>query len=132
MTQASLKTRQMQVDGMDCGNCAKAIEVSLRQLAGVSEAQVSFATACLQVSYDPVQTSETASRDRPGTDSAVAIRSALNILGVSRSGAAGDRLPLCPGHFYTCFYRQLTTLAFDKTGTITQGQPAVQKVYNLS
>ena len=69
----------MQVDGMDCGNCAKAIEVSLRQLAGVSEAQVSFATACLQVSYDPVQTSETASRDRPGTDSAVAIRSALNI-----------------------------------------------------
>jgi hypothetical protein len=52
--------------------------------------------------------------------------------GVSRSGAAGDRLPLCPGHFYTCFYRQLTTLAFDKTGTMTQGQPAVQKVYNLS
>ena len=58
MTQASLKTRQMQVDGMDCGNCAKAIEVSLRQLAGVSEAQLALplrACRCPMIQYRRVK-----------------------------------------------------------------------------
>jgi len=65
MTQIpSLKTQQMQVSGMDCGSCAKTIEVGLRQLTGVKETQVSFATGRLSVSYDPQQISETAIYDR--------------------------------------------------------------------
>lgn len=44
---------------MDCGSCAKTIEVGLQQMTGVSEASVSFATGRLQVSYDPHQVSET-------------------------------------------------------------------------
>lgn len=41
---SSLKTQQLQVAGMDCGSCAKTIEVGLQQLKGVTEASVSFAT----------------------------------------------------------------------------------------
>lgn len=60
----SLKTLQAHVDRMDCGGCAKTIEASLRQLPGVQEAQISFATGRLSVSYDPEQTNEAAIRDR--------------------------------------------------------------------
>jgi Cd2+/Zn2+-exporting ATPase len=53
MTQTpSLKTQSLQVDGMDCGSCAKTIEASLQQLGGVMEASVSFATAKVRVFYD--------------------------------------------------------------------------------
>ncbi|MBR8834749.1 MAG: cadmium-translocating P-type ATPase [Stigonema ocellatum SAG 48.90 = DSM 106950] len=53
MTQThGLRTQQMQVNGMDCGSCAKTIEASLQQLRGVTEASVSFATGRLRVSYD--------------------------------------------------------------------------------
>jgi Cd2+/Zn2+-exporting ATPase len=53
MTQTpSLKTQLLQVDGMDCGSCAKTIEASLQQLNGVMEASVSFATAKVKVFYD--------------------------------------------------------------------------------
>ncbi|AFZ61160.1 cadmium-translocating P-type ATPase [Anabaena cylindrica FACHB-243] len=53
MTQTpSLKTQFLQVDGMDCGSCAKTIEASLQQLGGVMEASVSFATAKVKVFYD--------------------------------------------------------------------------------
>ncbi|WP_238360878.1 heavy metal translocating P-type ATPase [Iningainema tapete] len=65
MTQTpSLKTQQVQVGGMDCGSCAKTIEVGLEQIAGVSEVSVSFATGRLQVSYDPLQVSEATIYDR--------------------------------------------------------------------
>lgn len=54
MTQTpSLKTQFLQVDGMDCGSCAKTIEASLQQLPGVMEASVSFATAKAKVLYNP-------------------------------------------------------------------------------
>lgn len=60
MTQTpALKTQTLQVGGMDCGSCAKTIEVGLQQMTGVSEASVSFATGRLQVAYDPDQVSET-------------------------------------------------------------------------
>ncbi|MEA5583237.1 heavy metal translocating P-type ATPase [Nodularia harveyana UHCC-0300] len=53
MTQTpSLKTQFLQVDGMDCGSCAKTIEASLQQLNGVREASVSFTTAKVKVFYD--------------------------------------------------------------------------------
>ena len=54
MTQTpSLKTQALQINGMDCGSCAKTIEASLQQLRGVTEVSVSFATGKVRVSYDP-------------------------------------------------------------------------------
>jgi Zn2+/Cd2+-exporting ATPase len=65
MTQTpSLKTQHMQVGGMDCGSCAKTIEVSLVSLRGVTEALVSFATGKVQVSYDAEEVTEKAIFDR--------------------------------------------------------------------
>ncbi|ODG98434.1 cadmium-transporting ATPase [Nostoc sp. KVJ20] len=55
---ALTKTLQVQVGGMDCGSCAKTIEVGLQQLPGVSDVSVNFATERLQLSYDPQQVSE--------------------------------------------------------------------------
>ncbi|HLO87293.1 MAG TPA: heavy metal translocating P-type ATPase [Nostocaceae cyanobacterium] len=60
----SLKTQSLQVDGMDCGSCAKTIETSLQQLGGVMEASVSFATAKVKVSYDSNILSEVEIIDR--------------------------------------------------------------------
>lgn len=54
MTQTPfLKTQILRVSGMDCGSCAKTIEVGLQQLSGVTEASVSFATGNIRVSYNP-------------------------------------------------------------------------------
>jgi Zn2+/Cd2+-exporting ATPase len=65
MTQTpSIRTQALQVGGMDCGSCAKTIEVSLQQLRGVSEASVSFATEKVKVSYDPQIVSEKTIFDR--------------------------------------------------------------------
>ncbi|MEH1774940.1 heavy metal translocating P-type ATPase [Nostoc sp.] len=55
---------QAKVGGMDCGSCAKTVEVGLQQIAGVLEASVSFATERMQVSYDPQQVSEKTIYDR--------------------------------------------------------------------
>jgi Cd2+/Zn2+-exporting ATPase len=52
------------VGGMDCGSCAKTIEASLEKTAGINDVSVSFATGRLEVSYDPIQVSETAIEDR--------------------------------------------------------------------
>ncbi|MFW5765800.1 MAG: cation transporter [Coleofasciculus sp.] len=52
------KTLQAQVSGMDCGGCAKTIEASVQQLAGVTEVSVSFASGRLNVSYHPQQVRE--------------------------------------------------------------------------
>lgn len=65
MTQTpSLKTQILQVSGMDCGSCAKTIEVGLQQLRGVTEASVSFATGKVKVSYHQEYLSEKAIYDR--------------------------------------------------------------------
>lgn len=65
MTQTpSLKNQLLQLGGMDCGNCAKTIEKSFRQMAGVTEASVSFATGLLSVSYDPQQVNAVEIRNR--------------------------------------------------------------------
>ncbi|MEI2578096.1 heavy metal translocating P-type ATPase [Scytonema sp. PRP1] len=60
----SLKTLQALVGGMDCGGCAKTIEARLKQLTGVTEAEVNFATGRLSVSYDPKLLNETAIAER--------------------------------------------------------------------
>jgi Zn2+/Cd2+-exporting ATPase len=53
------KTLQVQIGGMDCGSCAKTIEIGLQQIIGVNEASVSFATGRSQISYDPQAVNET-------------------------------------------------------------------------
>lgn len=60
----SLKSQILQVDGMDCGSCAKTIEASLQQLSGVMSASVSFATGQVKVSYDPHLLSEAEIKNR--------------------------------------------------------------------
>ena len=65
MTQTpDLKTQTLQIDGMDCGSCAKTIAASLQQLNGVSEASVSFATGRAKVSYNPLLVSQTTISER--------------------------------------------------------------------
>ncbi|BAZ20975.1 cation-transporting ATPase [Kalymmatonema gypsitolerans NIES-4073] len=61
---ACAKKLQVKVNGMDCGSCAKTIEVGLQQIPGVSEVSVNFATQRLQLSYDPQQISETTIYER--------------------------------------------------------------------
>ncbi|OWY67757.1 cadmium-translocating P-type ATPase [cyanobacterium TDX16] len=57
------KTLQVRVGGMDCGSCAKTIEVGVQQIPGVASVSVSFATERLQVAYDPTMVSETTISD---------------------------------------------------------------------
>lgn len=65
MTQTpSLKTRQMQVGGMDCTSCKMKIEGSLERLRGVAEASVTVATGRLTVTYNPEKVSETTIQER--------------------------------------------------------------------
>ncbi|MFN6540836.1 MAG: heavy metal translocating P-type ATPase [Nostoc sp. EkiNYC01] len=64
---ASLQKLQAKIGGMDCGSCAKTVEVGLQQIAGVLQVSVSFATGRLQVSYDPQQVNKQTISDRVRT-----------------------------------------------------------------
>ncbi|MBD2568040.1 heavy metal translocating P-type ATPase [Anabaena lutea] len=61
---ASNQSLQTIIGGMDCGSCAKTVEVGLQQIAGVLEVSVSFATQRAEISYDPQQVNETAIYNR--------------------------------------------------------------------
>jgi Cd2+/Zn2+-exporting ATPase len=61
---APMKTLQLQIGGMDCGSCAKTIEVGVQKIIGVQEASVSFASERLHISYDPQLVNEKAIYDR--------------------------------------------------------------------
>lgn len=61
---AETKTLQAKVGDMDCGSCAKTVEVALLQIPGVLEASVSFATTRMQVSYNPQVANENTIYDR--------------------------------------------------------------------
>src|SRR5690606_33371438 len=50
---------ELAVDGMWCASCATAIEAVWLRLAGVRQAQVSFATGAAYVQWDPALTSRT-------------------------------------------------------------------------
>jgi Cd2+/Zn2+-exporting ATPase len=43
---------KVKIVGMDCGGCAMTIEDSIRKLAGVTEANVSFTTESMEISGD--------------------------------------------------------------------------------
>lgn len=48
-----LSAMTVQIDGMTCGGCAAAVQASLSQLKGVSQARVSFEEKSATVQYDP-------------------------------------------------------------------------------
>ncbi|MDQ6603837.1 MAG: cadmium-translocating P-type ATPase, partial [Chloroflexota bacterium] len=48
-------TCQLRVTGMDCGDCAKTVEQSLRTLPGVAETTVNFVRGTADVTYDPAR-----------------------------------------------------------------------------
>lgn len=53
----ALKCR-FDLTGMDCGDCAKTIELSVRTMDGVDSAAVNFGLSRLDVSFDPTRTDE--------------------------------------------------------------------------
>jgi len=55
---------QLDVTGMDCGDCAKTIEASLSAMRGVDAATVHFARGTAEVAYDPTATDRAAITDR--------------------------------------------------------------------
>ena len=53
--EATREICQMRVTGMDCGDCAKTVEQSLRTLPGVAETTVNFVRGTADVTYDPTR-----------------------------------------------------------------------------
>jgi Cd2+/Zn2+-exporting ATPase len=54
MSTAELVECRLRVEGMDCGDCAKTVEHSLRTLPGVADVAVQFIQGTADVRYDPV------------------------------------------------------------------------------
>jgi Cu2+-exporting ATPase/Cu+-exporting ATPase len=54
----SMESLRLNVEGMTCVNCARAIEISLKNLKGVSEVSVSFELGRVLVDYAPNFVSE--------------------------------------------------------------------------
>ncbi len=50
-----METKTFAVNGMKCEHCKANVENAVRNLAGVSKAQVSLADKNITVSYDPAQ-----------------------------------------------------------------------------
>lgn len=50
-----MDTKNMDIQGMTCAACAKAVERSAKKLPGVKEANVNFATEKLSLTYEPEQ-----------------------------------------------------------------------------
>lgn len=53
----------LQVEGMSCGHCVKAVEGALTKLAGVSEAKVSLADKNVTVEFDESKVTLEAMKD---------------------------------------------------------------------
>ena len=53
MESAGVRSVTLQIDGMDCAACSTAIRITLKKLAGVKEAKVSYAKKQAVVDYDP-------------------------------------------------------------------------------
>lgn len=47
----------LQVEGMSCGHCVKAVETAVTALAGVKEVNVALADAKVDVAFDAAQVS---------------------------------------------------------------------------
>lgn len=50
-----METITLHITGMACGGCASAVTQALLALPGVESAEVSHATACAVVRFDPAQ-----------------------------------------------------------------------------
>lgn len=55
-SQGGMEMVRLTVTGMTCGNCAGNVERALRQVAGVSEASVSYVTSLAEVMYNSSDT----------------------------------------------------------------------------
>ena len=53
-----MKTITLQIDGMTCANCARAIQTALAGVAGVQTAQVNFLTKTAHITFQSAQTAE--------------------------------------------------------------------------
>lgn len=53
----NMQTVTLNVQGMSCGHCVKAVEGSVGELAGVSEVKVNLADAKVEVAFDESQVS---------------------------------------------------------------------------
>lgn len=53
-----MKQVQLQVSGMSCAHCERAVKEALGALPGVSDVQVSLETGAVTASIDPVQVQE--------------------------------------------------------------------------
>ena len=49
---ADLVKSTFKIDGLDCADCAGKLEKAIRKLTGVTEVQISFASASAKVVYD--------------------------------------------------------------------------------
>ncbi len=80
----------VEISGMDCANCAKAVSRGLRRLHGVSGAEVSFATEKATVSFDPeaVGAKELLASVRKSGYDAVTERAELSIAGMTCANCA--------------------------------------------
>ena len=53
-----MKTISLQIDGLTCANCARAVQTALTGVAGVQTAQVNFLTKTARITFHPDQTAE--------------------------------------------------------------------------
>jgi len=58
-----VRKETMQIGGMTCAACAKAVERAVQKVDGVKEANVNLATEKLTVEYDPAQATSEAVRE---------------------------------------------------------------------
>ena len=52
-----MQTITLQVQGMSCGHCVKAVENSVGALAGINEVKVNLAEGLVDVAFDEAQVS---------------------------------------------------------------------------
>ena len=53
-----MKTTTLQIDGMTCANCARAVQTTLTAVTGVQTARVNFLSKTASITFDPGQTAE--------------------------------------------------------------------------
>jgi copper chaperone len=49
-----MSQKTLEVEGMSCGHCKKAVETALEDLAGVKKAEVDLEAANIDIDYDGV------------------------------------------------------------------------------
>lgn len=58
-----MKTITFNIEGMTCGGCVNSVSNALKQVAGVSDVQVSLENQTATISFDDAQTNEQALKE---------------------------------------------------------------------